>query len=99
MNNNNSSNNKAALLEEIRALSFVKTELELYLDTHPECPTALDYYNQTVNALKRYKEEYETNYAPLFAESGAVNGKWRWVDKPWPWQYGTATPKNEEGRR
>ena len=74
------------LAEQIRALCFVKTELELYLDTHPGCRTALDYYYRTVNELKRLTEEYENTVGPLTAMGNVSADQWHWVDGPWPWQ-------------
>ena len=74
-----------SLAEQIRALCFVKTELELYLDTHPGCRTALDYYYQTVEELKRLTEEYENTVGPLTAMGNVSTDQWHWVDGPWPW--------------
>lgn len=74
------------LAEQIRALSFVKTELELYLDTHPDCRTALDYYYKTINELKRLTEQYENTVGPLTAMGNVSADQWHWVDGPWPWQ-------------
>lgn len=73
------------LAEQIRALCFVKTELELYLDTHPRCRTALDYYYQTVEELKRLTEQYENTTGPLTA-MGNTGDSWQWINGPWPWQ-------------
>lgn len=75
-----------SLAEQIRALCFVKTELELYLDTHPRCRTALDYYHQTVQELKRLIEIYENTVGPLTAMGNISTEQWNWVDGPWPWQ-------------
>ncbi len=75
-----------SLAEQIRALCFVKVELELYLDTHPRCRTALDYYYQTVEELKRLTEEYENTVGPLTAMGNVSTDQWHWVDGPWPWQ-------------
>ena len=74
------------LAEQIRALSFVKVELELYLDTHPGCRTALDYYYKTVEELKRLTEQYENTVGPLTAMGNVSADQWHWVDGPWPWQ-------------
>ncbi len=93
MNNSRNVNN-TSLLEQIRALAFVKTELELYLDTHPNCRAALDYYENTVNELNEKIAEYEDKNSPLTAEGAAGAERWTWVDTPWPWQAGTATPKD-----
>lgn len=75
-----------SLAEQIRALCFVKTELELYLDTHPKCRTALDYYYQTVEELKRLTEQYENTTGPLTAMGNISTTDWDWVNGPWPWQ-------------
>lgn len=75
-----------SLADQIRALCFVKTELELYLDTHPRCLTALDYYKQTVDELKRLTEIYENTVGPLTAMGNVSTEQWHWVDGPWPWQ-------------
>lgn len=83
--------NNGSLLEQIRALSFVKVELELYLDTHPECAQALDYYTQTVNALDALIEEYNNTNGPLFASGSAGADSWTWVKGPWPWQEGAGS--------
>ena len=74
------------LLEQIRALGFVKVELELYLDTHPNCRTALDYYRKTVDELERLTEEYHNQYGPLVASGNLSTENWNWVNGPWPWQ-------------
>ena len=99
MNSSNNVNN-SSLLEQIRELRFVKTELELYLDTHPDCPTALDYYGQTLKALNSLVEQYTNTYGPLVAAE-ALNSNtasWSWVKSPWPWQNGSMA-KNGEGRK
>jgi len=77
---------RGTLAEQIRSLCFVKTELELYLDTHPRCRIALDYYHQTVRELKRLTEEYENTVGPLTAKGVTDTENWTWIDGPWPWQ-------------
>lgn len=72
--------------EQIRALCFVKNELELYLDTHPDCKIALDYYYKTVAELKKLTEQYENTVGPLTAMGVMSPDKWTWVKEPWPWQ-------------
>ena len=74
------------LAEKIRALSFVKEELELYLDTHPRCKTALDYYKQTLGELSKLTEEYENTVGPLTAAGVTSLDEWTWINGPWPWQ-------------
>lgn len=86
---------KKALYNKIQELRFVKTELELYLDTHPNCRVALDYYYQTVEALRDLYERYSVFDAPLFAAE--VQGdKWSWVGSPWPWHRSEDNSKEGE---
>ncbi len=77
---------QVGLLEQIQSLCFVKTELELYLDTHPMCKTAIDYYHQTIAELKRLIEEYENTAGPLNAGGNVSTESWDWIKGPWPWQ-------------
>ena len=76
----------AALLEKIQKLSFVKCELELYLDTHPDCKVALDYYGQTVDALTQLMNKYQASGKPIVAQGSIETKRWSWVAEPWPWQ-------------
>ena len=86
MNGAKSTKLTGTLLEQIRALGFVKVELELYLDTHPTCRTALDYYRKTVDELERLTEEYNNQYGPLAASGNLSTENWNWINGPWPWQ-------------
>ena len=79
---------KDALLKKIQALSFAKVETELYLDTHPDSKSALDYYRGILNKLDEAMTEYQNKYGPLFAE-GVVGDRWSWVEGKWPWQLDT----------
>ena len=85
--------NKEALLRQIQELSFRKTEAELFLDTHPDCKDALDFYRRTVTALMTATEEYNNKYGPLTAAANTAD-TWDWIKSPWPWQI-----ENGEGRK
>lgn len=79
-------NQMTALADKIRELSFVLAEIQLYLDTHPDCPVALDYFYRTQTELKKLTDEYESKYAPLTAMGATATDRWSWIDMPWPWQ-------------
>ena len=79
-----------------RVADGVKTELELYLDTHPDCRTALDYYYRTLAELKKFTDEYQNTVGPLTAMGVTDTERWTWVDGPWPWQ--TAGDFMREGK-
>lgn len=76
------------LLEAIRELGFVKVELEEYLDTHPYCKTAIDYYHQTIDALNALMEQYHSANSPIIASGSTNTEAWDWVNTPWPWHRG-----------
>ncbi len=95
VNNHNNVNNTRQL-EQIRALSFVKAELELYLDTHPTCPAALEYYEKTVDELTRLIAIYEGEHDPLTARGVRTDEGWTWINTPWPWQQGNGAVKEDE---
>ena len=95
--NSNTTNLTASeLYRKIQELSFVKVELELFLDTHPDSKVAMDYYRDTVDALKNYMTAYQTQYGPIHAEAGVMGDRWHWVDKPWPWQNEKMTNNGED---
>ena len=79
--------NKEELMRKIQNLSFVKTEAELFLDTHPDCRSALDFYYKTVEELDAAMTEYQNKYGPLTADA-VMGDKWTWIDGPWPWHVG-----------
>lgn len=76
---------KDELMNKIYALSFALTETQLFLDTHPDCKQALEYYRRLVTDLDTAMTEYQNKYGPLMAESTGSDG-WTWIEGPWPWQ-------------
>ena len=77
---------KQELMRKIQAYSFAKTEAELFLDGHPGCSAALEYYRDVLEKLASFASEYEDKYGPLTAAGGAMGDGWSWVETPWPWQ-------------
>ena len=77
--------NRSELMKKIQELSFVKCELELFLDTHPRSPVALENYRDAVAALDGLLAEYNEKYGPVTA-GASVGDSWSWVSEPWPWQ-------------
>ena len=81
MNNTSS----GALLRKIQELCFAKTEAALYLDAHPECTLALEYFKGISKELAHLVEEFENTHGPLTWD-GVMGDRWSWVDGIWPWQ-------------
>ncbi len=76
---------RARLMREIQNLAFAKDEAILFLDTHPECTNAMNYYRDVIHELDMRMEEYQNKYAPIYHE-GSVGDDWRWARGAWPWQ-------------
>ena len=77
--------NKEQMMNMIQSLDFAKCETALFLDTHPECKAALDYFHKISDELNLLVEEYEAKFGPLTVD-GVGNDSWSWVSSPWPWQ-------------
>ena len=78
------------LLKEINEVSFALTDLSLFLDTHPDCDSAISLYQQTMKKRKTLLEEFAKNYFPLnqdcIQESNCNGKKFCWTVGPTPWE-------------
>lgn len=91
------------LLMEIGEISFTITDLNLYLDTHPQDTNAMDAFNQAMATRKQLMKTYADNFEPLTINcvctetnnKSDTNTKyagqrhWTWSDGPLPWEGGT----------
>lgn len=83
----NPTNKKEELLFNILMYKFSLTELNLYLNTHPNNIQMINLYRQYLNEEKRLCNEYEKNYGPLTIDSlNLGNNSWDWIKSPWPWE-------------
>lgn len=80
-------NDRTESMKRVQKLAFMKTETELFLDTHPNCRAALDFYHRILEELEAARLEYRAKYGPITAEDCSTE-RWDWVDGPWPWQMG-----------
>lgn len=86
-NNNHLTSEKTALMKKIQTISFAMVEAELFLDTHPECRQALDYYKDLRDNYRALCEEYAAKFSPITA-GATTGGEWKWAMSEWPWQLG-----------
>ena len=77
---------RSALLKELQAEDFALYETALYLDAHPTCQSALNFYRQHKKAADALRSQYEALYGPLSLYGNNSATCWRWVDSPWPWE-------------
>ena len=79
-------NERNKLLQMIQAQDFAIYEAALYLDAHPNCKRALDFYHKCLDSSKAMKKEFEEKYGPLTIYGNNDKSTWRWVETPWPWE-------------
>ena len=90
--NNNGGNNGGSnmtcesMMKKIHELEFAVTDLNLYLDTHPENTEALKMLTQLSATLKSMKYEYAQKCGPIVVTDVSDNTPFEWVQGKWPWQ-------------
>ena len=77
-----------AALVELMALDFAVTELNLYLDTHPQDQEALGLYVSYIKLAKEGREKYTAKYGPLDSAELVLEDGYTWLNDPWPWELG-----------
>lgn len=77
--------NQQMLLYQVMKYQFAVLDSALFLDTHPNDPTALSYHNNYSNTLKQLRAEYERCYGPLTIQY-PEKYYWRYIKGPWPWE-------------
>ena len=75
-------------LTELQALEFVLLELGTYLDTHPDDTEAFELFKQYSAMEQSAKAAYEAKFGPITKTSAAAGSSYRWLQDPWPWNFG-----------
>lgn len=73
-------------LTQLQALSFVRSELGMYLDTHPEDQEAFTLFQRYAEVERKARAEYEAKYGPLSQKAAAEQKRYNWTMSPWPWE-------------
>ena len=79
-------NERQQLYNKIQKYSFAIKELNLYLDTHPDCRRALTLFNKYNGLLKSAEEEFARRFGPITPVQTNDSQHWSWIDEPWPWE-------------
>ena len=77
---------RCTLLKIIKQYDFTLKELNLYLDTHPNCSRALAMFAKYKKLREEAITEYNNKYGPLTPEQNNNLQKWDWISDPWPWE-------------
>lgn len=77
---------REALLCKLSGAQFAAYEMRLYLDTHPKDRRALHSFQTYTEQAKALRKEYEERFGPIVSPDGFGDGRWDWVNAPWPWE-------------
>ena len=74
------------LLNQINQVSFAVNDMQLYLDTHPNCQEGLRFMQRHLERRQRLLDLYAENYGPLTMDSMEMAGEdsWKWMKQPFP---------------
>lgn len=76
------------LMKTITQASFAMDDVRLYLDTHPNCQEALEYYAKAKKVRKKAWKLYTENFGPLSMYEVDTDEHWDWNKGPMPWKGG-----------
>ena len=79
---------KSKLIQEIMAVDFVITDLNLYLNTHPCDMRAINLFNCNVQKSLALKDIFQKYYGPITMGRFQSKCPWQWIEEPWPWEKG-----------
>ncbi len=77
---------KEQLLHDIGIVDFILVELTLFLDTHPSCGRAMEYFNHYSKMKNQMMKDFSQRYYPLTKDLAESNKEWRWGAAPLPWE-------------
>ena len=84
----NSNIDRAKLLKIINQASFAMDDVKLFLDTHPNCQEAIEYYQKAQKVRNEAWNEYTRKFGPLSAYDVDACDYWDWNKGPMPWEGG-----------
>ena len=87
MENTNERNEQKRLYRMMQQYAFVLQETALYLDSHPNCRSALAYFRKNNARLAEVTTQYEAKYGPVTYYGQDCGEQWQRVDTQWQWEY------------
>ena len=81
---------QSQLMDVINKTSFAVNDIQLYLDSHPDCPKGLAYFHEHNQLRNAALKEYSRRFGPLTMETASEGSKghWEWIHGKWPWEGG-----------
>lgn len=81
-------NERDILLTKIQKYALALKELNLYLDTHPDCQQALDLFSKYSKLSQDATTDFIQKHGPIIPEQNNSDMHWSWINDPWPWERG-----------
>ncbi len=78
--------NREEMLRKVQEADFILYDVSLFLDTHPDNQTALEFFQKYQRIYTEAVAEYESIYGPLVAFDADTQQGWSWTQSPWPWE-------------
>ena len=75
-------------LRKVQMYDFALTDTGLFLDTHPNCKEAIEYYNKAQAVREEAWNEYTGKFGPLSFYEVSDENYWEWNQGPMPWEGG-----------
>ena len=87
-NGDNNLTNQCEMLKQIQEVDFAIIDLNLFLDTHPNCAEALELFTKLSATSKSLKIDYQSKYGPLYVAKSSAQTPFEWVEPcyKWPWE-------------
>ena len=81
---------QSQLLDYIHVVSFAVNDITLFLDSHPEHPEALAYFQEHSKLRNAALRECARRFGPLTIDTAneASSNSWEWIHQKWPWEGG-----------
>ena len=79
---------KKSLMKIITQASFALDDTRLFLDTHPNCKEAIEYYNKAQAVREEAWNEYTGKFGPMSFYEVSDENYWEWNQGPMPWEGG-----------
>lgn len=83
---NNVTMTSAQLMKKLSEALFYMTDLNLYLDTHPDDTKALRMFEEASANAKACFDAFEKRCYPLVAANADCDDSWEWLVGVWPSQ-------------
>ena len=76
---------KNELLDIITKVSFAMDDTRLFLDTHPDCTEAMEYFQKMQCIRHEAIKEYTERFGQIVSYHMNECDKWDWNSAPLPW--------------